>query len=134
LKFNDISVSRLHCVLTLKSNKLHIVDKKSKFGTLFYISKPLQLSSSSDNLFLQCGKSVLDIKYHKPYTLFSIFNESSWCCRYKPLESELIINLEEDDNDNTKITEKEKECKININDSFKDRIINLDQIITSYDI
>lgn len=32
----DISVSRNHCSLVYKHNKLFIQDRKSKFGTLIY--------------------------------------------------------------------------------------------------
>lgn len=48
IKLKDISVSRTHCVFFKRENKIFIVDKDSKFGTLAYLNKPFTLCFSEN--------------------------------------------------------------------------------------
>lgn len=43
MKIADISVSRLHAYVKIRSGKLFIEDNGSKFGTLIKISNPLKM-------------------------------------------------------------------------------------------
>ena len=47
VKLKDISVSRCHCNIIKRKNKLYIVDKGSKFGTLIYMNNPLNVNVKS---------------------------------------------------------------------------------------
>lgn len=45
IKINDVSVSRKHATLVLRSGKIVVQDCRSKFGTLLRFNKPITLSA-----------------------------------------------------------------------------------------
>lgn len=71
VRLNDISVSRVHSVLSYKNNKFYIQDNKSKFGTLVKLCKEINLElGQSANI--QVGRTLIMMKVAKP-----------WKCCYK---------------------------------------------------
>ncbi len=64
------------------------------------------------------------MNFVQPFSLFNYFKPASFCCSYKPIDSDLVINFDEnnDDVDNTKINE--REIKDNLSDSFNDLVMN----------
>ena len=69
---NDISVSRLHCFLNINKNakKVFISDNNSKFGTLILVQTNTITLSLELNLFLQIGRSYLQMILKRPMSLF----------------------------------------------------------------
>lgn len=57
IKINDVSVSRKHATLVMRSGKVVIQDCRSKFGTLLRFNKPVSLSA--EELWLQRGRNLL---------------------------------------------------------------------------
>jgi len=83
------------------------------------------MNKTINKLQLQSGKSLFDINFTKPFSFFNIFKAPSFCCTYKPIESDLIINLDElEDIEKTKVYE--REIKDSLFDSFNDLVINID--------
>ena len=52
IKLKDISVSRNHCSIIKKNNKLYVLDKGSKFGTLIYMNNPINLYLNLEDFLL----------------------------------------------------------------------------------
>lgn len=48
IRIQDISVSRSHAIITVKSGAAYISDNSSKFGTLAKISSPILLEEGAD--------------------------------------------------------------------------------------
>ena len=69
---NDISVSRLHCFLNInkKAKKIFISDNNSKFGTLILVQTDKIFLTLELELFLQVGRTYLQILLKRPMTLF----------------------------------------------------------------
>ena len=69
---NDISVSRLHCFLNInkKAKKIFISDNNSKFGTLVLVQNKSIILSLELILFLQIGRTYLQLLLKRPTTLF----------------------------------------------------------------
>mmetsp|Transcript_24771 Transcript_24771/g.43632 ORF Transcript_24771/g.43632 Transcript_24771/m.43632 type:complete len:334 (-) Transcript_24771:1472-2473(-) len=63
LRISDISVSRCHAILSIRSDKYFIKDYGSKFGTLIKLPNEVFISKGS-SLVVQTGRSVLT--FHLP--------------------------------------------------------------------
>jgi hypothetical protein len=61
VRINDISVSRCHAVVSLKSGKFVLADNNSKFGTLVQVKEEVQLSPGAATT-VQVGRSVIDVE------------------------------------------------------------------------
>jgi pSer/pThr/pTyr-binding forkhead associated (FHA) protein len=59
IKLGDISVSRLHALITVSSRGFLLQDNNSKFGTLLLIPPEPQRISAINGLSLQIGKTAL---------------------------------------------------------------------------
>ena len=79
IKLKDISVSRNHCNFIKKKNKLYIVDKGSKFGTLIYLNTPLSVTPDTNEGTLISGKHLFTVNLQRKQNflnkIFPIF-----CC------------------------------------------------------
>ena len=64
-KISDISISRLHAYFKLVNNDIWIEDADSKFGWLYLQKTPFTLKQSSDPLYIQVGRTYIEIKYKK---------------------------------------------------------------------
>ena len=81
IKLKDISVSRNHCNFVKKKNKLYIVDKGSKFGTLIYLNNPLSLNPDTNECTLISGKHLFSLNLQRKQNfLAKIFPICCWEC------------------------------------------------------
>ena len=71
IKLKDISVSRNHCNFVKKKNKLYIVDKGSKFGTLIYLNSPISLNSNTNECTLLSGKHLFSVNLQRKQNFFA---------------------------------------------------------------
>ena len=110
IKLKDISVSRNHCNFLKKKNKLYIVDKGSKFGTLIYLNSPLGLTPESTEGTLISGKHLFSVSLQKKQNfLAKIFPFCCWECNNQinpkgdvdVLEDKNSFVSEEDDDNNS---------------------------------
>ena len=113
IKLKDISVSRNHCNFIKRKNKLYIVDKGSKFGTLIYLNTPLLIDPKNNEGTLISGKHLFSVTLQMKQNFFSkIFPYCCWECGqinpktdvevYDPKKSYNSGEEEEDDNSNIK--------------------------------
>ncbi|OMJ90638.1 hypothetical protein SteCoe_6913 [Stentor coeruleus] len=70
IRLSDISVSRVHAQISLKSNGFFLEDNNSKFGTLVKIHKEISLDTDY-KLQIQCGRTLLKLTPKKPWDCFS---------------------------------------------------------------
>jgi hypothetical protein len=157
IKLKDISVSRNHCTIIKKDNKMYICDKGSKFGTLIYLNKPfvicqkgMSISNSKyfdelevfygSNLNLVAGKNFINFQTTKKWSLFPNILSNAMCCNYKKEnQSEYILDCEEivcknEIEPSNKVNRNNKNNNNVMNplllyDSYCDHILNLDSII-----
>ena len=81
IKLKDISVSRNHCNFIKKKNKLYIVDKGSKFGTLIYLNSPLSVTPDTNEGTLISGKHLFSINLQRKQNfLAKILPICCWEC------------------------------------------------------
>lgn len=91
ISLDDISISRLHCVIRRENNKLKIRDNGSKFGTMIYI-KNIKIIPVNKKINLLSGKHqfIFELKYQQ--NLFGFFN--NWftfnCCSCKEIVNDKI--------------------------------------------
>ncbi len=138
VKLKDISVSRKHCFIIKKDNKLYLNDLNSKFGTLKYIkNKKLEINKNFDIL---CGKHRIKFNLTTRWNFFNFNLFKFGCCSCKQTNDneEFIVNFEkENKNFNSNLTNnniKDKfhsnliEIKYKDDDSYNDYILNIDKI------
>jgi hypothetical protein len=146
IKLKDISVSRSHCYVFKKDNKIFVADKSSKFGTLLYLNKPFTITYNKNDVLkrpnnkktntfidnhvnLISGKNFFNFKLERTWSLFGSLFSNTFCCKYKTSSNEdFVFNLDSLRDD--------KEKKFNneyLNDSYNDYIMCLDTIIKSSD-
>ena len=68
---SDISVSRVHCIMTVEKNQVFIEDNDSKFGTLILVQTPTIKISENLPLYIQVGRTFFECKLVKPFKLFN---------------------------------------------------------------
>lgn len=68
IRVNDISVSRLHAILSLKHDSVYLQDNSSKFGTLVLLKGSSQKLEIDTNYMFQVGRSVLSFHVTKTAT------------------------------------------------------------------
>jgi hypothetical protein len=71
IKLKDISVSRCHCNFIKKNNKLYIVDKGSKFGTLIYLNNSMYITPKKKEGTLISGKHWFSVNLQQNQGFFS---------------------------------------------------------------
>ena len=74
LTLGDISVSRIHAILTIENKNVYIQDNNSKFGTLILVQSPSLKIVENLPLYIQIGRTFLDCKTKK------INNNIFSCC------------------------------------------------------
>ena len=93
VKLKDISVSRCHCNIIKRKNKLYIVDKGSKFGTLIYMNNPLNVNVKNDEEIIISGRHWFSINLEEESNFFSkIF--SAKCCECNQIRENVDIDIE----------------------------------------
>ena len=68
---SDISVSRIHCIMTIEKNQVFIEDNDSKFGTLILVQTPVIKVAENLPLYIQVGRTYFECKLQKPFKLFN---------------------------------------------------------------
>ena len=136
IKLKDISVSRSHCYIFKKENRLYIADKSSKFGTLLYLNKPFTLtnnnikkSNNKNNVFIDnqvnfvSGKNFFRFKLENSWSLFGNLLSNTFCCKYRNPDEDFVFNLDSNrDYDGNK-------CEEHLNDSYADYFMSLETIL-----
>ena len=93
VKLKDISVSRCHCNIIKRKNKLFIVDKGSKFGSLIYVNNPLIVNTRNTEEIIISGRHWFSINLDEETSFFSkIF--SSKCCQCNEVKQNVDIDIE----------------------------------------
>ena len=67
---SDISVSRIHCVISTENKNVYIEDNNSKFGTLILIQSPSIQMVENLPFYFQVGRTFFNCRYKKPQKLF----------------------------------------------------------------
>ena len=71
LTLSDISVSRVHSIITIDNKNIYLEDNNSKFGTLILVQcHSLQLIENLP-LYIQIGRTFLECKIEIPQNIFS---------------------------------------------------------------
>ena len=65
LTLGDISVSRIHALLTIENKNVYIQDNNSKFGTLVLVQSPSLKIVENLPLYIQIGRTFLDCETKK---------------------------------------------------------------------
>ena len=137
IKLKDISVSRIHCNLIRKNNKLYIIDKGSKFGTLIYVKKSinmniLNINKNTENLI--SGRHSFSFYFQQNFSFFEkFFSLNIQCCNYNKYNHENEVDVEklkENISEPLLLNEQNK----NLDESYADYILDLENIINAKDI
>ena len=67
---SDVSVSRIHCLLSIENKNVFIEDNNSKFGTLILIQAPSIQMIENLPFYFQVGRTFFNCKYRKSSKLF----------------------------------------------------------------
>lgn len=128
----DISVSRNHANIFRKDDKLFVINKGSKFGTLLFRDKPLILSDNKDMMTLVTGKSLVEYRMEVIWSISNLFS----CCKSKTNDYEYVIKFDElkDDDLISPKTNNEKDIKVReskdkLNDSLNDIVLNIENVL-----
>ena len=70
LTLGDISVSRVHGILTIENKKIFLEDNNSKFGTLCLVQNPVIKLIEDLPLHVQVGRTYLDCKIKRAFSFF----------------------------------------------------------------
>ena len=113
IKLKDISVSRTHCNFVKKNNKLYIVDKGSKFGTLIYLNKSMYITPTKNEGTLISGKHWFYINLQQKQSFFGkLFSfKCCGCGQIRPdgdIDIEGLLDNKEDNNNKNKVNCKPK--------------------------
>ena len=93
IKLKDISVSRVHCVLKKVDDKLYIIDKGSKFGTMIYVNRDIELTEHKKDItgFIS-GKHYYKINIVTNRSFFeSLFKFPFQCCECKTVKEQDFV-------------------------------------------
>ena len=108
VKLKDISVSRTHCNIIKRKNKLFIVDKGSKFGSLLYINKPININLNSEEEVIISGRHCFSIKLQENKSfLYKLFDIN--CCKCNEIKNYTNIDIEHLDDIHKNKNENENE-------------------------
>jgi hypothetical protein len=113
VKLKDISVSRTHCNIIKRKNKLFIVDKGSKFGSLIYINNPITINLKNNEETIISGKHSFFIKLEENKSFFERLFDIK-CCQSSEIKN--LTNLEIDKLDDIK-NNKDEKINLNIQDN-----------------
>ena len=122
IKLKDISVSRSHCNFVKKNNKLYIVDKGSKFGTLIYLNNSMYITPKKNEGTLISGKHWFSINLQQNQSFFGkLF--SFKCCGCGQIKQDGDIDVEElldNSDDKNKICIKNCKPKVDLGNNNED--------------
>lgn len=94
IKLKDISVSRQHCSIVKRGNKIYLEDKGAKFGTMLYQKNKKKLSVEEELTFVS-GKHMMCFLMEKRWSLFyDVFHLGCCNCKHNLDNDEFVMNLE----------------------------------------
>ena len=96
LILSDISVSRVHSLLTIDNKNIYLEDNNSKFGTLVLVQCPTLKIIENLPLNIQIGRTFLNCKIQSPFNLFSccgVYEKPNNNYYYQQNEEQKQINL-----------------------------------------
>ena len=122
---SDKSVSRVHSYLIVENNKVFIEDNDSKFATLVFIQTPRLKLSQELPLYIQIGRTSIELKIKKNFKLFS-------CCDIEEKNSIYFYYNQNEKyiKDNMGLTVKDDESEIDDADYYKNN--NTQEIYNKY--
>ena len=83
LTLSDISVSRVHSIITIFDQNIYIEDYNSKFGTLVLVQSPNLRLVENLPLFIQVGRTFLECRINESFSFFSCCGTSAnFCMNY----------------------------------------------------
>ena len=123
---SDVSVSRIHCIMSVEKNNVYIRDNDSKFGTLISIQTPKIKMTENLPLYIQVGRTFLNFEIKlitKNFFSCCGVNENANTFFYymqndKQVKLNSILTVKTDEKDNN---EEEEDIKEEINKIDKDR-------------
>ena len=142
LPLSDISVSRVHSILTIDNKKLYLEDNNSKFGTLILVQSPILKLIEDLPLHIQVGRTYLDCKIKRNGGFFlccgvsekpdlNYYFQQNEEKKKTNLLSMFTIKSELDYSEECEINEKEK---INVFEEEKNKENNMvNEVNTFYD-
>lgn len=124
----EISVSRIHCIITKIQRTVYLEDNISKFGTLVLIQSPLLRIIQGLPLAVQIGRTHLNISYKEHFNFFS-------CCGSDDNDYDETSSYDKENMkqiDNTKyitvkeevIDDEDEEAKANCNCDDEKTVLN----------
>ena len=147
LTLSDISVSRVHSILTIDNKNIYLEDNNSKFGTLVLVQSPTLKIIENLPLYIQIGRTFMNCRivqiHHNIFSCCEASEKPSYNFYYEQNEKQKQQNLlnmftikaeldfsEEYDNDEkdfNKINiEKIEEEKDKINNRYDEKTLDID--------
>ena len=80
LTLSDISVSRVHSIITIFDQNIFIEDNNSKFGTLVLVQSPNLKLGDNLPLYIQIGRTFLECRMNESFSFFSCCSISESLC------------------------------------------------------
>lgn len=96
LILSDISVSRIHSILTVENKNIFLQDNNSKFGTLVLVQSPSIKIIDGLPLYIQIGRSFLECSIKKKSSFFSccgVYEKPNNNYYFLQNEQQLQVNL-----------------------------------------
>ena len=136
IKLKDISVSRIHCSIIKKNNKLFICDKGSKFGTLIYMNSPINLYLNKINDHFEnliSGRFSFSIGLIQNFNFFEkMFFLNLKCCQCKNINDKDVDVENLKDSNSVKLINNDRDNNC-FDDSYEDYILEIGTIIRAKD-
>ena len=129
---SDVSVSRIHCLLTIEGKNVYIRDNNSKFGTLILVQCESIKMIENLPLYIQVGRTFLKLLIKSSTKLFGccgVSENPNYLYYHRQNEKEIEKNRfytvkteidKESDEEEEKEKEKEKEIQKKIDEIKKD--------------
>jgi hypothetical protein len=131
---SDISVSRIHCVISTENKNVYVEDNNSKFGTLILIQSPSIQMVENLPLYFQVGRTFFTCRFKKQAKLFQccgvserpnlfyyhkqniqqVNAKTTWTVKTDDFDDDELLAEAEEDNIDNKINEKEDWKSINL--------------------
>lgn len=123
IKLKDISVSRQHCAIVKRGNKIYIEDKGAKFGTMLYQKNKKKLSIDEE-LTVISGKHMMCFIMTKKWSLFyDVFHFGCCNCKHNLDSDECVMNLDNKIYGSNKSSHNSTTKKGNIDELYSDVVL-----------
>ena len=134
---SDVSVSRIHCLLSVEKNNVFIEDNDSKFGTLVLVQTPVIKMTENLPLFIQIGRTFINFNIklvqknffsccnvnENPNTFYYYMQNDKQVKLNSVLTVKTDFDINNDENEEEAEIKKEKEVKEKSIKSDKDEIV-----------